>query len=167
MSAIINFISKLNDWISSIFCWFVVPMAGILVIEVICRYFFNSPTVWAYPLATIFYAVYMVMGGGYAALTKTHVRMDLFYTKWSDRRKAITDCVTFLVALAFFIPLLYASSKYGLKSLITLETQRGVWEPYTFPWKMAIPIGVISLMLQALAKFLEDIYCVFTGRRFQ
>jgi len=155
-------VNKLNKWIANIASFLIFPMAGILFIEVICRYFFNNPTIWAYSLATIIYAIYLCLGGSYAALTGSHVRMDLFYSKWSKTTKAKVDICTYFIALAFFIPFLIASWSMGIQSVVTLERVNAVWRVFTFPWKIAVALGTTLLFLQITAKLCNDIHIIKT-----
>ena len=46
LNAILNAIDTINDWVGKVLSFGVLFMFALVLIEVIRRYFFNSPTVW-------------------------------------------------------------------------------------------------------------------------
>ncbi len=68
--------------------------------EVVSRYVFNSPTNWAHEAMFLMFGMQYLVAGAYAALTEAHVRVDIFYARWSPARKAWVDLGT---SVFFFI----------------------------------------------------------------
>src|SRR5690554_8182263 len=56
------------------------------------------------------YSVVFLLGIPYALRTGSHVRVDVFYTNWSQKRKAWVNLVG---ALIFVIPFAYLIGFYG------------------------------------------------------
>jgi len=81
--------------------WLIIPMVLSLVYEVVARYVFNAPTVWAYDMTFILYGTFFMLGAAYTLMRKGHIRTDSLYAGWSPRRQGLTDAVCYLV---FFFP---------------------------------------------------------------
>ena len=89
-------------------------MVAILLFETMARIIFNRSQLWSVEMAQFFMAAYYLLGGGYTLLIGGHVRMDLFYHRWSAKRKALFDIITFFVILLYMVVLFYG----GIKGLI-------------------------------------------------
>ena len=94
----IEALSRLVGWIVS---WFVVVIMGSMIYEVVARYVFTAPTIWAYDMSRMFCGAAFVLGGGYALARGVHIRSDFLYRNWSVRTQARVDTLLYLV---FFFP---------------------------------------------------------------
>lgn len=110
------------------------------------------------------FGVYMMGGGVYSLLKGGHVKMDILYDRWTPRKKALADVLTFPLFLVFFSILLYLSTKYGLESFSMREHSTTAWGPAIYPWKLTVPIIVLLMLGQGLANFIRDIFLLVTGR---
>ena len=52
----------------------------------------------------------------------------------------------------------------ALESLSNFEHSRSAWNPPLYPFKLCIPLAMILLMLQGIAKLIRDIYTVIHGK---
>lgn len=128
-----------------------------ILYEVIARYVFNSPTSWALELGTMTWGAYGILGGAYVFLHQGHVANSILYERWSERRKAIVDAVTFLLVVLFAVILIWKGLHYSIMSVTALEHSRSAWGPPLYTWKLTIPIGAILLLLQGISKFIRDV----------
>jgi len=99
------------------------------------------------------FSMIFLLAAGYTLKHDKHVRVDLFYTNFSKKDKALVNLVG---ALLFLIPwcclIIWVSYDYALGSYKILEgspNPNGL--PYRFVVKFAITIGASLLLLQALA----------------
>lgn len=162
-SAIVKKIEWLSLWSGRLLSVLVLAMVGIILWEVIMRYFFDRPTNWAMESATMIFGVYMMGGGVYSLLKGGHVKMDILYSRWPDRKKAIADLLTFPLFLVFFSILLYLSTKYGFESFAIKEYATTAWGPPLYPWKLTVPVIVLLVLLQGIAGFLRNLFLAITG----
>jgi len=77
LKATLNFINAVNDRVGNLLSYFLFLFFALLFMEVILRYFFNSPTVWANELAQMLFGAYAILAGGYILLTGGHVNVDI------------------------------------------------------------------------------------------
>tara|TARA_B100001123_G_C14324374_1_gene636527 strand:- start:3 stop:371 length:369 start_codon:yes stop_codon:yes gene_type:complete len=112
---------------------------------------------WIIEMAQFIITGYYLLGGGYSMITGDHVRMDLIYSKFSERNKAKMDAFTSFFLVFYLITLLFGS----ITSLIyTLETKQRLftaWAPYVWPIKIIMFIGILLMLLQSISMFFKDI----------
>ena len=93
------------DYISEILGrvgWFLVLYAMVFgVTDVFLRYLFNQPSLWI--SVTIQYAVVLLacVSGPYALRNNAFVRLDVFYERFSPKKKAISNIITFVFAFLY------------------------------------------------------------------
>jgi TRAP-type mannitol/chloroaromatic compound transport system permease small subunit len=97
----IRAIDAINVWVGRFLAYFLFAFFVLLFIEVILRYFFNSPTVWANELAQMLFGAYAILGGGYILLTGGHVNVDIVYTRFPAKTRAAVDIVTSVLFFLF------------------------------------------------------------------
>jgi len=151
-----NTITNINKFFArNIVILFIYLMIFVMAIEVLSRYFFGSPTFFAYDLAWMFYSSFAVLGGAYTLIENAHVSADVFYKKMSDKKKAIVSIACYLI---FFFPeiigLTYSSFTMAIKSIKYKETSVYTnWGPSLIPIKIILFLGITLLLFQGIVKF--------------
>ena len=96
-------------------------------------------------------------------ITGDHVRMDLIYSKLSDRNKAKMDIFTSMFLVFYLVALLFGS----ITSLIyTIDTNQRLFTalaPYVWPIKVLMLFGILLMLLQTFSMLFKDIAKI-TGR---
>jgi len=164
LSKIVRAIDRITHLAGNVLALLILAMIGILMYEVVARYFFNRPTSWALQLSTMVFGTYMICGGGYALLHKAHVSMDMFYARWSKRTRAIFDSLTYLLFFIVFTLLLWKAAKYGLDSVAAREHSNSAWGQPLYHWKMTAPLGFFLLLLQGTGNFIRSVVLAVTGK---
>lgn len=151
-----NGITRLNNFIGSAIAWLVVLMTAFLLIEVFFRYVLSQPTVWANELTQLTFGFYAVMSGGYILAQDGHVNVDILYSTFSPRTKAIVDLCTSVLFFMFLAALLYYGSSMASESISSFERSYSAWNPPIWPIKLSIPVGCLLLLLQGIVKLIQD-----------
>ena len=102
-------------------------------------------------------ASYYILGGGYSIILKGHVRMDLLYGKWTEKGRAIADVLTSFFLIFYLVLLLYgaiSSTQYALEYGQKNYSSLG---PPMAPIKIIMTIGIVLMLLQAVAVLFRDI----------
>ena len=157
IKAVLKLINAVNDGVGNLLSYFLFFFFALLFMEVILRYFFNSPTVWANELAQMFFGAYAILAGGYILRTGGHVNVDIIYSRLSRRSKAALDIFTSILFLLFCGMLLIYGGSLAWDSLSRFEHSQSAWNPPLYPAKLMIPLAAILLLMQGLAKLLRDI----------
>lgn len=159
---VIDLIAYYTGWTVA---WLIIPMVGSLVYEVISRFVFERPTVWAYDMTFMLYGSFFMLGAAYTLYRKGHIRTDSFYGAWSPRQQGIVDAVCY--ALFFFpglIAFLWVGWDFFAVSWARNETiVTSPWMPVVYPFKFVLPLSTGLLLLQGVSEFLKSLYAAVRG----
>lgn len=158
-------IDRASLWSGSIVAWLIIPMVLSLVYEVVARYAFNAPTVWAYDMTYMLYGAFFMLGAAYTLRRGGHIRTDSFYGEWSPRRQGLVDAVCYLV---LFFPALLVLFWLGLDFFSTslARGERVVsspWMPVVYPLKGVIPLACGLLLIQGLSELVRSLHAAVSG----
>ena len=166
MKAYINFADQFVVWIGRSFAWGIFILTAAVMYEVIMRYFFNAPTLWAFDFTIQMYGAVFMMGGASAMSTKAHVKADMYYNKLSEKGQAILDLILFI---CFYAPgvfaLTYAGYFYAKKAWIVHETSwNSPAQIQIYFSKSLIPIAGLLLLIIGISEIFRCIICIKTGK---
>ncbi|CAN1598741.1 MAG: TRAP transporter small permease subunit [Pseudarcicella sp.] len=166
MKAYINFADQFVVWVGRSFAWGIFILTAAVMYEVIMRYFFNAPTLWAFDFTIQMYGAVFMMGGASAMSTKTHVKADMYYNRLSEKGQAILDLVLFI---CFYAPgvfaLTYAGYFYAKKAWIVHETSwNSPAQIQIYFSKSLIPIAGLLLLIIGISEIFRCIICIKTGK---
>jgi len=163
MNHILRFIDLLSEWTGKVTSFLIVAMSLIIGFEVVARYVFKSPTVWAHEVSAMVFGAYIILGGAYTLHLRGHVNVDVLYGGLTVRWRALIDVITFWVFALFCVALVWKGGEIALKSLKFLERSGSVWNPPIYHMKIIISVGCLLLFLQGLSKFIRDLRTLFKG----
>ena len=112
-----NWIDRLSLFAGEFVSYWAVIAVFVYYYEVIARYVFGSPTSWAHESMYLMFGMQYLIAGAYAMLTESHVRVDIFYSPLTARKKAWTDLVTSVFFFVFAGTLLWTSYTFAMDSL--------------------------------------------------
>ena len=140
-------------------------LAGIVVLvwEVISRYLFHHPTMWAHGISQRLFATYYILAGAYVLRYNQHVTVDIIYNRLSSRTRAILSLIGDVCIFVFCVVLLWKGIDFAWTSLSQLEPDETPWRAPIYPVKMMVPLGALLVLMQGLAKFIRDLMAVITG----
>jgi TRAP-type mannitol/chloroaromatic compound transport system permease small subunit len=157
IKSFVHSVDRINTVVGRFSMYLVFMMIGILLYEPLARNLFDQSCIWAVEMAQFTMAAYYLLGGGYSMILRGHVRMDLLYGRWSDRKKAKMDAITGLFLIFYLIFLLYGAYSSTEYAVMYGQKNRSAWAPYMAPIKIIMSIGVLLMLLQAIATFFKDI----------
>jgi len=160
-----NWIDRTNRRIGNLVGLLVPVIAFVLVYELIMRYGFNRPTIWAHEISQFIFGITFMLGAGYTLLQKGHVNMDLIYGHYSPKTRAKIDLITALLIFLYLGVLVWKSGYMAIDSCRYRETLAGSFlRPPIYPMKVLFFIGCLLFMLQAVSKFIKDIKTVMNNK---
>ena len=130
----------------------VVPM---LLYEVVARYVFDAPTVWAMEASTLVFGPHFMLAGPYLLHLKYHVAVDILsanLTCWKRRAAEIfaNTVVAAFAALLAAVSWPLATSSYGMA-----ETSFSAWNPSIWWLKFIVPFAFVMLCAQAIVEIIN------------
>lgn len=159
---------KAIDRISMLFGYLVAVLVPLMILslvyEVISRYFFNAPTLWAQDVSIFLFGYIGLLGGAYVMREHAHINVDLFYSRMKPRTRAICDAITGLLVMFFLVLVVVYAWHEGIKA-IQLGLRRPTdWAPPVGHFILAISVGGFLLLLQSLAHWIRNLHMAVTGR---
>jgi len=161
----VNMIDTASNWSGKTVRWLIFPLVFGATYEVIARYAFNAPTIWAYDLSYMLYGSFFMLGAAYALRTKSHIRTDILYNRWSPRTQGWVDAILYLF---FFFPgiifFLIAGWDEAAHSWSIVErSEAGAWRPPIYPFKTVIPVTAFLLLFQGVSELVKSLYAGIKG----
>ncbi|MGY6549927.1 MAG: TRAP transporter small permease subunit [Roseinatronobacter sp.] len=152
----LHLVEALNYRVGRLAMWSLFVLMAVLGWGAVARFGF-TPQIWTDELAQFLLLGYFMLGGAYALQMGSAVRMDLLYTRWSDRTKAAVDCITIFTLLIYLGVLLWGGIESTQFAIEYGERRRGLWRPYMAPIKFAMCVGIVLMILQCTAFLIRDI----------
>jgi len=167
--ATIRVIDRFSDLTGRLFAFVQIYLVAIICYEVVSRYFFHSPTVWVFEGSTMANGASFMLACGYALYKGAHVRTDIFWEKYSERRKGYIDLVSYLV---LFFPTMVFLMVVGIDGAVHSYTtgersQESIWRAIMWPFRASIPLAALLFMIQGVSESLKCVYQIRYGREFQ
>jgi TRAP-type mannitol/chloroaromatic compound transport system permease small subunit len=156
----VRYMDATSRAVGKIVMFLIFGMIAILLYETVSRTIFNRPHIWSVESAQFVMAAYYLLGGGYSLLIGSHVRMDLLYDRWSAKKKAVVDVITFFIALLYLVVLTYGGWQGILYAIKYKQVTYSAWAPQVAPIKIIMQIGIVMMLLQLIAEFIKDLAIV-------
>lgn len=150
-------INGLNEKVGYYTSFLIIPLVLIVAYEVLMRYAFNAPTVWVFEATTLIYGTHFMIGIAYTHKHNGHVAIDVFESRLPEKPRTIMRLiVNFILFLPTVGMLSVWSVIYATDSWKNLERASTSWAPPVYPFKTLMAIGFILLLLQGVAKLIQD-----------
>ncbi len=166
MKRVLGFIDSTSLWTGKIVQWLCVALILVLSYEVTMRYVFNAPTIWVMQTSMMIGGAIVTLGWCFAQQQRSHVRVDLFYNRLSNRGKAWIDVIGSLVLFFPFIGLLteraFTQFLYSIK--MGERMTETAWYPPVFPIKFIVFVGFFLFLLQGAAQLVRDVQVLLKRR---
>jgi len=162
-----KFLDRLSIRVGHAVSWLTLLMVLVTFVIVVMRYVFGTGLIWLQESLTWMHAAVFMLGAAYTLQQEDHVRVDIFYSRMPDIKRAWVDLLGALIFVfpmcAFFV---YASFDYVAASWSIREISRnsgGLPYPFVPLLKSALIIMPIAVGLQGMSLLLRSVQ-VIKGR---
>lgn len=163
MNSLINRVTTFNRVLGEKLSWLNLFMALFTFVIVFMRYMLNMSFVWMNELVMYFHATLILLLIAYAMTSGSHVRVDIFYRSFSERKKAIVNLfgqVFLLMPMAIVI--IFQSWQYVVDSWSVFEASADAGGlPGVFLLKSLIPLAALLVLLQGAVEMLNHLMVIF------
>lgn len=145
--------------ISRFFAWANLLLIGVIILQVILRKVFSNGQIALEELQWHLYATAVMFGTAYAQITNQHVRVDLFYQRFSAKAKALVEVLGLsLLAVPFVIIVILHSYDFAYEAWRVNESSSAPSGlPFRWIIKGVIPVSFSLLLLSIVAQILRQI----------
>lgn len=157
--AISRYIDALNVLVGKWVSWLSLLLVLVIIADVLMRYAFSITSSASFELEWHLFAVLFLLSAGWALHEDKHVRVDVFYQRFSEKQKA---WVNFVGCVLLLVPLCVVGAVEGW------QFARNAWLmgetspdpgglPARFIIKSTIPAGFFLLGLQGISISLKSL----------
>lgn len=152
----LHFVDRLERRIGQAVSYVFLLSVAIMAYEVIARYLFAAPTIWAHESTITLTALGFLFGGAYTMQQRGHIRITALYHHFPARLRWAADLFANLVMLFYVGVLIYASWILAANAWATMETSASAWnQPTPVIIKSGLFIGSVLLALQGVVHLLQ------------
>ncbi|WP_070971132.1 TRAP transporter small permease subunit [Vibrio sonorensis] len=150
---------------SKALAWINLALVAVIIVQVVLRKVFANGQIALEELQWHLYATAVMFGTAYAQISNLHVRVDLFYHKFSERKQALVDIFGLLfLAIPFVLIVILHSYDFAYESWRVNESSASPSGlPYRWLIKGVIPISFAMLLMSMVARILRNIETLTKG----
>ena len=156
-------VDTMSERSGKIISFAILLMVAFMVLQVFTRYLLDRPFIWILETTIFTFSIYIAILGAYTLHHRRHVNMDLLYSRWSPRTRAIVDIITSVFFFLFYVTLIWKGWEYFYESWQFKEITQTSWRPIVYPIKMFIPLSAGLIVLTGIAKTIRDFRCALTS----
>jgi TRAP-type mannitol/chloroaromatic compound transport system permease small subunit len=155
----IKIVDSLNERIGSGIAWLTLVLVLVVCFDVITRYVFKASSVGVQELEWHIFAVIFLMGAAYTLKHEKHVRVDIIFSRLSDRRKAVINILgTILFLIPFSLLIIFSSLEFVWNSFLIGESSPDPGGlPARFILKAVLPLSFLFILLQGTSLLFKSI----------
>ncbi len=156
---IIRILDATIEWSGRIIAWLTLLMVLAVVLVLILRHGFGLSAIPLKESVTYMHALVFMLGAAYTLKHNGHVRVDVFYQKFSPRKKAWVEVFGFcflLIPVCWFI-YHYSVNTVALNWALKTGSNDPGGIPYLYLLMGLLLVLPISLFLQGLSNCLKNI----------
>jgi TRAP-type mannitol/chloroaromatic compound transport system permease small subunit len=128
----------------------------LIFVDVLMRYAFNFSQTWIIELEWYLFSIIFLLGISYTLQTDGHVRVDVFYIKWSDKTRKVVNILGHLMLL---IPwCLIAIAKSYTTFINSWHFKEGSPDPGGMPGRYIIKAFIVICFVLLLLQGLSELY---------
>ena len=158
MSTLVNRIERITTNVGIIAALTLVPLILTTTYEVLARYIFDAPTIWAYEVGYMLTGTHFLLGMAYTLQQGQFIRIDIFSQDMSEKTRAFIDLCAYSVILPLMVWLTYGLTAYLISGFIKNErTGQSAMNMAVWPFRVVFLIAFTLLALQVYAEFMKSL----------
>lgn len=125
--------------------------------EVVSRYVFARPTLWANELSLWIASFVFLLAGQYAMQQRSHIRIYVIYDMMPRFWQKASDLLSIVLLLFFVFAMVWGGYDDAMRRFLRMETFGTAWDP-PIPGiiKPAILIIIVLVAIQAVSNLISD-----------
>jgi TRAP-type C4-dicarboxylate transport system permease small subunit len=129
----------------------------VMLYEVVARYVFEKPTLWANELSLWIASFLFLLAGLYAMQQRSHIRIYIIYDMMPRWAQKLSDCTTVFFIWVFTFCVIWGGYSEAWTKLMRWEAFGTAWDPpLPGTLKPAIVLLIVLVALQALSNLIAD-----------
>jgi TRAP-type mannitol/chloroaromatic compound transport system permease small subunit len=166
VDAFIRTIERITTSVGIMAAFAIVPLVLATCYEVLARYVFGAPTIWAYEIGYTLTGSHFLLGMAYTLAVGAHIRIDIFSGKFAPRTRAVIDLAAYAVMLPLLVWLSYALFQHLATGYLRSERSgQSAMNLPVWPFRIVFFTAFTLLALQVLAETIKTVRTLRAGPR--
>jgi len=158
MAGFLRGIDRLNQFLGLSVAHFYLVCALITAYEVVLRYFFNAPTLWAFEVVMVVCASAWVLSGPYVTMRNSHIAITVLYQYASGGVRWWLDTFIYVVSIGSMVILAYSLFHPMVDAISGIERSGSSFNaPEPMILKTLMFVGAALYALQSLANLIRHV----------
>ena len=150
-------IDRMNTAIGQVVSFLIWAGIAVLCYEVVARYVFGQPTVWAHGYTQRIFGSYFILIGAYTLIQRDHVRVDILLTPEPSRRNAFLDLLNYAFLILWGTVLTIEGWRFFLDAWRWAEVDDSALRHAMWPPKLALFLGSLLITLQGISEAIKAV----------
>jgi TRAP-type mannitol/chloroaromatic compound transport system permease small subunit len=156
MNTLVRAIERLTGSVGVFASLLIVPLILATSYEVLSRYSFDAPTIWAYEIGFMLTGSHFLLAMAFTLREGQHIRIDIFSEKFSKRTRAIIDLVCYAVVLPLTVWLTLALSRHLWLGYVQKQRSgQSALNLPVWPFRFVFVVAFVLLALQVAAEMMK------------
>ena len=160
MRLVADWIDAASKWVGEKASLLMIPLVLIAMMEVVLRYVFNSPTIWAWDVNIQLGAMLVSLAGAYALLNGLFVRVDIVINYLPPKIRVWLELVLSIVPLFAVGVMVKLGVVQALVACKRGECLASTWMPPIYPLRIVVAAGFVLLLLQVISRTIRTFLVV-------
>jgi TRAP-type mannitol/chloroaromatic compound transport system permease small subunit len=153
IGVVFNLVDAITAKISKPTSVLVFVMMCITTTEVVARYAFNHPTIWAWPVNRQIFGLFILVAGVYTMSRSLHIRIEILHEHFPPKIRLVAGLFALAALISFLGVLIWQGGWMGWNALMARERASGAFNIPLYPFKLLIPVGASLFLLQGMVVF--------------
>jgi TRAP-type C4-dicarboxylate transport system permease small subunit len=152
-----GWMDRISLVISRICMAIVAVIVVVMFYEVVVRYVFEAPTLWANELSLWMAGFVFLLSGLYAMQQRSHIQIYIIYDMFPRNAQRVFDVISTVLILLFVAAVLYGGFNEAYDKLMRWETFGTAFDPpIPATIKPAVLIVLVLVGMQAVSNLVHD-----------
>ena len=155
----LQWIDSLNNFLCRLVSWFTLLMVLLTFLIVVLRYGFNLGWIAMQESVMYLHGMVFLLGAAHTLRVNEHVRVDIFYRRFSLKKQAKVDILgSLLLLMPVNVFIFMVSFEYVMRSWRVMEaSQEAGGIPGVFLLKSLILLFAFTMLLQGIAEVTRNV----------
>lgn len=154
-----HLLESLVRWVGYIAATALIALIFLVVYDALMRYLFQSGSIALQELEWHLFDVVIMLGIAYTLQRASHVRVDIFYDRFSARMRCIVNIIgSLFFILPFSLLIIYVGFDFVLISFEQMEASSDPGGlPYRYIVKSLMPLSFLLLIVQTVNEIYKEL----------
>jgi len=164
MDSLVRIIERITGSVGIMASFAIVPLVLATCYEVMARYLFAAPTIWAYEIGYTLTGSHFLLGMAYTLAVGAHIRIDIFSGRFAPHTRAVIDLAAYAVMLPLLVWLSYTLFQHLATGYLRAERSgQSAMNLPVWPFRIVFFTAFALLALQVLAEIVKTLRALRTG----